>query len=114
MTPELIAAAKTEGKIILHVNDVPLAEKIAEAFEAKYSGIKVQVERTGAERVFQRIGQEYGAASTPSMWSTPRMQRISSPGSRRHPAAHVPEDVAKFYPQSTRMPMASSPASASA
>ena len=29
-------------------------------FEAKYPGIAVRVERTGAERVFQRIGQEYG------------------------------------------------------
>src|SRR5258708_20751552 len=29
------------------------------AFEAKYSGIAVRVERTGAERVFQRIGQDY-------------------------------------------------------
>ena len=40
--------------------DLPLAERIARAFEAKYPGVKVRVERTGAERVFQRIGQEYG------------------------------------------------------
>ena len=31
---------------------------MAKAFEAKYPGIKVAVERTGAERVFNRIAQE--------------------------------------------------------
>ena len=62
ITPELIAAAQKEGKVVYYTSiDLPLAEKIAKAFEAKYSGIAVRVERTGAERVFQRIGQEYGS-----------------------------------------------------
>jgi iron(III) transport system substrate-binding protein len=39
---------------------VSVAERVARDFQAKY-GIKVQVERTGSERVFQRIGQEYGS-----------------------------------------------------
>ena len=30
-------------------------EKLAKAFEARYPGIAVRVERTGAERVFQRV-----------------------------------------------------------
>jgi len=37
---------------------IPWWKTAAKAFEAKYSGITVRVERTGAERVFQRIGQE--------------------------------------------------------
>src|SRR6185312_730792 len=41
--------------------DLSLAEKIAKAFEAKFPGIAVRVERSGAERVFQRIGQEYAS-----------------------------------------------------
>src|SRR5262249_48603683 len=41
--------------------DLPLAERFAKAFEAKYPGVAVRVERTGAERVFQRIGQEYAS-----------------------------------------------------
>ena len=61
ITPDLIAAAQKEGKVVYYTSiDLPLAEKIAKAFEAKYPGIAVRVERTGAERVFQRIGQEYG------------------------------------------------------
>ena len=36
-------------------------DAVAKAFEAKYPGIKVAVERTGAERLFNRIGQEVGS-----------------------------------------------------
>src|SRR5262245_42452866 len=62
ITPELIAAAKKEGKLNYYTSiDLPIAERIAKAFEAKYPGISVRVERSGAERVFQRIGQEYGS-----------------------------------------------------
>src|SRR4051812_5509148 len=59
ITPALIEAAKKEAKVAYYPSiDLPLAERIARSFEAKYPGIAVRVERTGAERVFQRIGQE--------------------------------------------------------
>src|SRR4051812_32287550 len=62
VTPTLIEAARKEGQVIYYTStDLPVAEKLAKAFEAKYSGIAVRVERTGAERVFQRIGQEYSS-----------------------------------------------------
>src|SRR6266702_2459241 len=62
ITPELIAAAQKEGKLAWYTSvDLPVAEKIARAFEAKYPGVACRVERAGAERVFQRIGQEYGS-----------------------------------------------------
>ena len=58
VTPALIEAAKKEGKVVWYTSvDLPLAEKVAKAFEAKYAGVAVRVERSGAERVFQRIGQ---------------------------------------------------------
>ena len=41
-----------------HATGLSVAEPMAKAFETKYPGIKVAVERSGAERVFQRIGQE--------------------------------------------------------
>src|ERR1041385_8725075 len=64
VTPQLVEAAKKEGKVVWSTSvDLPLAEKVAKSFEAKYPGIAVRVERTGAERVFQRIGQEIGRAS---------------------------------------------------
>src|SRR6266704_3273440 len=59
VTPALIEAARKEGKVVHYTSvDLPLAEKVAKAFEAKYPGIAVRTERTGAERVFTRIAQE--------------------------------------------------------
>src|ERR1700747_807791 len=56
--PERVEAAKKEGKVIYYTSiDLPIAEKIAKSFEAKFPGVAVRVERSGAERVFQRIGQ---------------------------------------------------------
>jgi iron(III) transport system substrate-binding protein len=59
ITPALIDAAKKEGKVSYYTAmDLSVAEPLAKAFEAKYGGIEVAVERTGAERLFNRIGQE--------------------------------------------------------
>jgi iron(III) transport system substrate-binding protein len=100
VTPALIEAAKKEGKVIYYTSvDLPLAEKIAKAFEAKYPGIAVRVERTGAERVFQRIGQEYQSriyavdvvnSSDAAHFIVWRREGILTP--------FVPEEVAKLYP----------------
>src|SRR5882672_10457471 len=59
ITPELIEAAKKEGKVSYYTAmDLSVAEPMAKAFEAKFPGIKVAVERTGAERLFNRLAQE--------------------------------------------------------
>src|SRR5262249_25655360 len=59
ITQALVGAARKEGKLAFYTAmDLPVAEKFAKAFEAKFPGITVRVERSGAERVFQRIGQE--------------------------------------------------------
>ena len=59
VTPALVEAAKKEGKVSYYTAmDLSVAEPMAKAFEAKYPGIKVAVERTGAERLFNRIAQE--------------------------------------------------------
>jgi iron(III) transport system substrate-binding protein len=99
ITPALIEAAKKEGKAIWYTSvDLPLAERVARSFETKYPGVAVRVERTGAERVFQRIGQEYASrihavdivnssdAAHLIVW---KRQGILEP--------YVPEDVAKHY-----------------
>src|SRR5467141_3953311 len=62
ITPALIEAARREGKVVWYTSvDLPLAEKIAKSFEAKYPGIAMRVEPTGAERVFTRIAQEHAS-----------------------------------------------------
>ena len=106
VTPALIEAAKKEGQVVHYTStDLPVAEKLAKAFEAKYPGIAVRVERTGAERVFQRIGQEYASnihavdvvnSSDAAHFIVWKRDGILAP--------YVPEDVAKFYPPEHRDP----------
>src|SRR5258707_2304649 len=106
VTPQLIAAAKKEGRVVYYTSiDLPVAERIAKAFEAKYPDIAVRVERTGAERVFQRIGQEYasGIHSVDVVNSSDAAHFIvwKRDGLLE---AYVPEDVAKFYPAEHKDP----------
>src|SRR5882762_8891035 len=62
ITPALVEAARKEGKVIYYTSiDLPISERIAKTFETKFPGIAVRVERTGAERLFQRVGQEYAS-----------------------------------------------------
>jgi iron(III) transport system substrate-binding protein len=106
ITPELIAAARKEGKVLYYTSvDLPLAEKIAKSFEAKFSGIAVRTERTGAERVFQRIGQEYASriyavdvvnSSDASHFITWKRDGVLAPV--------VPDDVAMHYPADHKDP----------
>ena len=57
-----LEAAKKEGKVAWYTSLVlPSAEKVAKLFEAAYPGIKVDVHRTGSERVLQRVMQELQA-----------------------------------------------------
>src|SRR3979490_3015562 len=62
ITPALVDAARKEGKVILYSSmDLPVGEKLGKAFEAKYPDIQVQVERSGSERLFQRVAQEFSS-----------------------------------------------------
>ena len=59
VTPALIEAARKEGKVSFYTAlELNTAERLAKVFEARYPGIAVRVERSGAERIFQRIAQE--------------------------------------------------------
>ncbi|HEU5016697.1 MAG TPA: extracellular solute-binding protein [Pseudolabrys sp.] len=106
ITPELIAAAKKEGKAVWYTSvDLKVAEEIAKRFEAKYPGVSVQVERTGAERLLQRIGQEYSsnihAVDVVNSSDASHLQLWKNNGWL---APYVPEDVAKFYPAQYKDP----------
>ena len=59
VTPQLIEAATKEGKVVFYsAIDLKVTQGLARMFEKKYPGIKVQVERSGSERIFQRVSQE--------------------------------------------------------
>ncbi|HVT56088.1 MAG TPA: extracellular solute-binding protein [Xanthobacteraceae bacterium] len=106
ITPALVEAAKKEGKIVWYTSvDLLVAEKMAKAFQAKYPGITPQVERSGAERVFQRIGQELTSnihsadvvnSSDAAHFIVWKREGLLAP--------YVPEDVAKHYPAEHKDP----------
>jgi iron(III) transport system substrate-binding protein len=106
VTPALIEAAKKEGSVIWYTSvDLPVAEKIAKAFETKYPGIAPRVERSGAERLFQRIAQELSSriqavdvvqSSDAAHFISWKRQGLLAP--------YVPEDVGKYYPHEHRDP----------
>jgi iron(III) transport system substrate-binding protein len=57
-----VEAAKKEGKVVWYTSlALPTAEKVAKLFEAAYPGIKVEVHRTGSQRILQRVMQELQA-----------------------------------------------------
>ena len=104
VTPELIEAAKKDGKAVWYTStDVVVSEKMAAAFEAKYSGIKVQVERSGAERVYQRINQEYGSnIKNADVIETSDAVHFVVFKRKGWLAQAVPEDVAKHWPATAK------------
>src|SRR6185312_4632685 len=106
ITQALIDAAKKEGQVAYYTStDLPVAEKVAKAFEAKYPGIAVRTERTGAERVFTRIAQERSSnihacdvvqSSDAAHFVVWKRDGLLAP--------YVPEDVARHYPPEHKDP----------
>ncbi len=100
ISPALVDAATKEGRVAFYTAmDLPVAEKLGKAFEAEFPGISVRVERSGAERVFQRIGQE--------MESRIHAVDVVNSADGAHfivwkrngwLAPHLPEEVARHYP----------------
>lgn len=100
VTPALIEAAKKEGKVVWYTSiDLKLSEAIGKAFEAKYPGIACKVERTGAERILQRIGQEYASnVHAVDVVNSSDASHLIYWKDKGLLAPYLPEDVAQFYP----------------
>jgi iron(III) transport system substrate-binding protein len=106
VTPALVEAAKKEGKVVWYAAmDLPVSERVARSFEAKYPGIAVRIERTGSERQFQRLAQERAAniyaadiinASDAAHFVAWKRNGWLEP--------FVPEEVARLYPPEHRDP----------
>lgn len=105
VTPQLVDDAKKEGKVVYYTAiDLKVAQALAKLFEKHYPGISVQVERTGSERIFQRVAQERASnifaadvldSSDQSMCITWKAQGILEP--------HIPAEILK-WPQGERDP----------
>jgi iron(III) transport system substrate-binding protein len=106
VTPALIEAAKKEGKASFYTAlELSTSEKLARAFEAKYPGIAIRVERSGAERVFQRIAQEQSSRifAVDVVCSTDPSHFIDW-SNKNWVEPYVTEDMAKHFPAAQRDP----------
>jgi hypothetical protein len=100
VTPELIAAAQKEGKVSYYsALELNVAERLGKAFEAKYPGISVRVERSGAERIYQRIAQEQGSGiNAVDVANSTDPAHYLDWKSKDWLAPYLPDDVAKYFP----------------
>src|SRR3982075_715742 len=99
ITPALVEAARKEAKVILYSSmDLPVGEKLGRAFEAQYPGIAVQIERSGSERLFQRIDQEFASGiRAADIVNSSDASHFISWKKNGWLAPFAPEDVAKHF-----------------
>jgi iron(III) transport system substrate-binding protein len=100
VTPALIEAARKEGKVSFYTAiELNVAERLGKVFEAKYPGIAVRIERSGAERIFQRIAQEQSSRITAvDIANSTDPAHYLDWKKNDWLAPYLPEDVAKHYP----------------
>ncbi|MBR1141692.1 substrate-binding domain-containing protein [Bradyrhizobium sp. AUGA SZCCT0431] len=106
INPGLIEAAKKEGKVVLYSSmDLPVGEKLGKAFEAAYPGISVQIERSGSERLFSRVDQEFASnIRAADIINTSDASHIITWKKNGWLMPFLPEDVAKHFPETYRDP----------
>src|SRR5215468_3815900 len=106
ITPALIDAAKQEGKVVLYsAMDLPVGEKLGKAFEAAYPGIQIQIERSGSERLFQRVAQEFAAnIHAADVVNSSDAAHFISWKKNGWLMPFVSEDIAKYFPEQYRDP----------
>ena len=104
ITPQLIEAAKREGKVVLYsAMDLPVGEKLGNAFQGQFAGIEVQIERSGSERLFQRIAQEFSSnIHAADVITTADASHVISWKQNSWLAPFISEDVAKYFPSDYR------------
>ena len=100
-TPAMVAAAEKEGKVVWYSSvDVKVAEGVAKAFREVYPKILVEVERSGSERVFQRINQEYQSnIKNVDVVNSSDASHFIFWKDQKWLASHTPPDVKRFPAQ---------------
>src|SRR5712672_3118573 len=106
ITPQLIEAAKKEARVVLYsAMDLPVGEKLGKAFEAQYPGVQVQIERSGSERLFQRIDQEFAAnIHAADVVSSADASHFIPWKRNGWLAPFVSDDIARYFPEQYRDP----------
>jgi iron(III) transport system substrate-binding protein len=97
-TPAMVAAAEKEGKVVWYASvDVKVAEALKKAFMEKYPRIEVEVERSGSERIFQRVNQEHQSGiKNADVVNSSDASHFLSWKQQKWLAAHTPPEARKF------------------
>jgi iron(III) transport system substrate-binding protein len=94
----VLAAAEKEGKVVWYASvDVKVAEAVADAFRKQYPKIEVEVERSGSERIYQRVNQEHQSGiKHADVVNTSDSTHFITWKQEHMLAKYTPADVAKF------------------
>lgn len=103
---DLVAAAVKEGTAVFHTSiDLPVAQKMVSDFQEQYPGIRIQLERSGAERVLQRIEQEYASnIKAADIVESSDVTMFLGWKKKGWLAQYVPAEVARVWPADERDP----------
>jgi iron(III) transport system substrate-binding protein len=93
-------AARKEGKVVWYTSlALPSAERVAKLFETAHPGIKVEVHRTGSQRILQRVMQELQAnIKNVDVIHTSDAGHFVHLKGKKLLMAHTPPGVDKFPP----------------
>ncbi len=100
----LVAEAKREGSVVFYTSvDVVVAEKMTAAFNVVFPDIKLRVERSGAERILQRVMQEYGSnIRQADVVESSDITSFVDWKARGWLASYVPDEVGQHWPKEER------------
>ena len=105
-TDELTDAARKEGAVTFYTSiDVGVVEKLTAAFKTRYPQIELRVERSGAERILQRVMQEYASGiHQADVAESSDITSFIDWKARGWLAPFIPTDVAAYWPADERDP----------
>jgi iron(III) transport system substrate-binding protein len=100
----MIAAAEQEGTAVFHTSiDLPVAQKMVTAFNVRFPKVRIQLERSGAERVLQRITQEYASGiKAADVVESSDASMFVDWKRKGWLVSYVPTDVGKYWPADER------------
>ncbi len=106
VTDALVAAARREGTVVFHSSiELSVCQSMVNGFNARYPDIRVQLERSGAERILQRISQEYASnIHAADFVESSDMGTFVGWKQKGWLAPYVPVDVASSWPAEERDP----------
>jgi ABC-type Fe3+ transport system substrate-binding protein len=96
-----IELAKKDGRVSFYTSmGADESKMVADAFQAKYPGIKVEITRLGSEKLLQRILNEKRAGSHLVDAVTNSGMEIQMLGRAKMLARHIPPEFSSFLPES--------------